>query len=143
MRVLLFFSFLSLVDRRSLEKREENAIKLGIPFPNAKIIDKADGSDVPVSPKRFLILLASIFIGMVLPAFIISFLDMIDNKVHTREDVESIVKSPLIGKIPRNDSKEKFTIGPNDQGPIAESFRILRTNVNALFDLSENNFQCE
>ncbi len=32
-----------------LQKREENAITLAVTSPNAKIIDSADGSEIPVS----------------------------------------------------------------------------------------------
>jgi len=93
-----------------LEKREENAIKMGIPVPNAKIIDRADGSDTPVAPKRTL----------------------------TREDVEGLVKAPIIGDIPKNNSKEKLIIGSQHKGQIAEAFRVLRTNVNFMLTKIDN-----
>jgi len=121
-----------------LEKREENAIKMGIPVPNAKIIDRADGSDTPVAPKRTLILIVSIIIGLVIPAIIISIRDLFDYKIHTREDVEGLVKAPIIGDIPRNNSKEKLIIGSQDKGQIAEAFRVLRTNVNFMLTKIDN-----
>ena len=50
-----------------LEKREENAIALGMPVPNAKVVDRAEGSDIPIFPKPKLILLISVFLGFALP----------------------------------------------------------------------------
>jgi len=113
-----------------LKKREENAISLGIPVPNAKIIDKADGSNLPVSPKRMLVYLIGAVLGLLIPFIIISIRSLLDNMVHSYEDVEAMVKAPIIGDIPKTTSKKKVIIDSKDNSNIAESFRLLRTNVN-------------
>ncbi len=113
-----------------LQKREENAISLGIPVPNAKIIDKADGSNLPVSPKRLLVYLIGVVLGLLIPFIIISIRSLLDNMVHSYEDVEAVVKAPIIGDIPKTSSKKKVIITDTDNSNIAESFRLLRTNVN-------------
>jgi len=120
-----------------LQKREENAISLGIPVPNAKIVDKADGSEIPVSPKPILIYALGALIGLFVPFFIISIRSLLDNMVHTSDDVEAIVKAPIIGNLPKTKSKNKVIISETDNSSIAESFRLLRTNVN--FMLSKSN----
>ncbi len=120
-----------------LQKREENAISLGIPVPNAKIVDRADGSEIPVSPKPIFIYAISILLGLFVPFSIISIRSLFDNKVHTYDDVESIVKAPVIGNLPKTKSKNKVIISDTDNSSIAESFRLLRTNVN--FMLSKDN----
>ena len=121
-----------------LQKREENAISLGIPVPNAKIIDKADGSNIPVSPKPMLVYLISSVLGLLIPFIIISIKSLLDNKVHTYDDVEAIVKAPIIGDIPKTNSKKKVIISDNDNSNIAESFRLLRTNVNFMLSGAKN-----
>lgn len=122
-----------------LEKREENAISLGIPVPNAKIIDKANGSNSPVSPKPILVYLIAGFVGLFIPTFFISITSIIDNKVHTIEDVEKIIKAPFLGDIPKIKTKEKFIIKENDRSSIAEAYRMLRTNLNYMFSgINEN-----
>lgn len=113
-----------------LKKREENAISLGIPVPNAKIVDKADGSNIPVAPKKMLIYLAAMAVGILLPMAVITIKSLLDNKVHTREDVEALVKAPIIGDIPSSNSKKNIVINEQDNSIIAESFRMLRTNIN-------------
>ncbi len=113
-----------------LQKREENAISLGIPVPNAKIIDKADGSTIPVSPKPILVYLIGAILGLFIPFIVISIRSLLDNMVHSYEDVEAIVKAPIIGDIPKTGSKKKVIISDKDNSNIAESFRLLRTNVN-------------
>jgi capsular exopolysaccharide synthesis family protein len=113
-----------------LEKREENAISLGIPVPNAKIVDKADGSDTPVSPKGMLTYIIAGLLGFFLPAIFISIQSLLDNKIHTREDVEEVVKAPILGDIPSTKSKNKVIIDDQNNSNIAESYRLLRTNIN-------------
>ena len=113
-----------------LQKREENAISLGIPVPNAKIIDKADGSNLPVSPKPMLVYLVGALLGLLIPFIIISIRSLLDNMVHSYDDVEAVVKAPIIGDIPKTSSKKKVIIGDQNNSNIAESFRLLRTNVN-------------
>jgi capsular exopolysaccharide synthesis family protein len=112
-----------------LEKREENAISLGIPVPNAKIVDKADGSDNPVSPKGMLTYLIAAILGLSFPAVFIFIQSLLDNKIHTREDVEAVVKAPILGDIPCANSKNKIIINDQNNSNIAESFRLLRTNI--------------
>lgn len=113
-----------------LQKREENAISLGIPVPNAKILDKAFGSNRAVSPKPMKIYLISVFVGLFIPLIIIAFFLLLDNKVHTHEDIESIVKAPIIGDIPKNSFKNKIITEDQGSSVNAEAFRLLRTNLN-------------
>lgn len=113
-----------------LQKREENAISLGIPVPKAKVVDKADGSDLPVSPKPMMIYLIAAVLGLLIPFMIISIRSLLDNMVHTYDDVEAVVKAPIIGDVPKSGSKEKVIINDRENSNIAESFRLLRTNVN-------------
>ncbi len=113
-----------------LQKREENAISLGIPVPKAKVIDAADGGDIPVSPKPLLVYLIGAVIGLFIPFMVISVRSLLDNLVHSYDDVEAVVKAPVIGDIPKTSSKKKVIIDEKENTNIAESFRLLRTNVN-------------
>ncbi|MDN3641066.1 polysaccharide biosynthesis tyrosine autokinase [Lutimonas halocynthiae] len=121
-----------------LEKREENAISLGIPVPNAKVVDKAYGSDKPVSPIPILIYVVSIFLGAVFSISIILFKSLLDNKVHSTEDVELMVEAPILGEIPMTSSKRKLVMNDAQNDGIAEAFRLVRTNINFMLNNSQN-----
>src|SRR5690606_16722820 len=58
---------------------------------------------------------------------------LLDNKIHSRREVEEVLDAPIIGDIP---SSDHTFIEKNDRSILAEAFRILRTNVN--FHLSGN-----
>jgi len=113
-----------------LEKREENAITLAVTLPNAKVIDSAYGSDIPIAPKRKIIYLAALLLGVIVPFGVLYILFLLDNKVHSRKDVEGVVKAPYLGDISKTFSDEKIVVSENNRDRTAESFRLLRTNIN-------------
>ena len=113
-----------------LQKREENSISSAVTVPNAIIIDKAYGSSVPVSPRKLIVLITSLLLGVLIPASILILRSLFDNKIHTFEDVDAIIKAPLIGDIPKTLLKKGIISFEDKQRNYAvEAFRLLRTNV--------------
>lgn len=113
-----------------LQKREENAISLAVTAPKAKIIDFADGSNRPTSPKLILVIITALSLGLLLPFIALYIIYFFDNKVQSIKDIESIIKAPIIGEIPKTVRGSKIVIHDNDKESISESFRMLRTNIN-------------
>ncbi|PWI29338.1 tyrosine protein kinase [Flavobacteriaceae bacterium LYZ1037] len=111
-----------------LEKREEAAITHGVSSPNAKIIDHAYASALPVAPKKPIIILAALILGFSFPIGFIYLLNLLDDKVHNINDVKSVVTIPFIGDIPKS-GKNKQLISKVDYSPKAEAFRMVRTNL--------------
>lgn len=111
-----------------LQKREETAITLGVADPNAKIIDGAKG--LPKSSKKIITYLGFMIMSILIPFIILYLLDLLDTKIHTRDDVESALKIPIIADIPRLPTKQQYLVKKDDYSSVAEAFRILRTNLN-------------
>ena len=117
-----------------LRQREETSISLAVTAPKAKIVDKAISSINPVSPKKAIIYLVALLLGVLIPFIIIYIKILMDVKINNRRDVERIINEiPIIGEIPRIHKKESQFIIENDKSILAESFRILRTNFQFLF----------
>src|SRR5690554_4053580 len=117
-----------------LQKREENAISLAVTTPKAKVVDYAYSSYLPVSPKRSIILLASVIVGLLIPFIIIYVRNLLDNKIRETSDITQVVKNiPVIGEIPKLEKSESEIIQANDRSVLAESFRMLRTNLQFMF----------
>ena len=112
-----------------LQKREETAIALALTAPKARVLDKAYGSDAPVWPRKNIILALSILIGLGIPFLIIYIKELFDNKIHSKHDIESLSKIPVIAEIPKLTSGDNQLIERNDLSPVAEAFRILITNM--------------
>lgn len=123
-----------------LQKREETAITLGMSAPNAKIIDMAYTFSEPVSPKKKIIYLAAILLGLFVPVSYIYAKDLIDTKIHTKDDLIKHLSAPYIGDIPKSSNKTRL-IKKVDYSPKAEAFRIIRTN--ASFMLQEIDKPCK
>lgn len=114
-----------------LQKGEEIAISLAIVAPNAKLIDAASASKVPISPNRSVIWLGAFLLGLVVPFLTIYVNDLLDTKVKDRKDLESRFRIPFLGDVPRSLSKgERLT--PGSRSSLAEALRIIRTNLEFL-----------
>src|SRR5690606_29659588 len=109
-----------------LQKREETEITAAATPANLKIIDQAYSSLVPVSPKKQIILLSALILGILIPFVFLYIKFLLDNKVQSRKDIESFFTAPILGEIP---SSEEPIIKDNDRSSLAEAIRILRTNI--------------
>lgn len=113
-----------------LQKREETQISLAVTAPKARIVDKAF-KNKQVAPKSSIILLAGLLIGLLLPFAFIYLLELFDNKVKSKHDIEKLSNGkPVIGEIPQLEKGADELIKVNDLSPMAEAFRILITNMN-------------
>ncbi|MDT0677683.1 GumC family protein [Autumnicola musiva] len=116
-----------------LQKREENSLSLAVTAPKAKIVDRAYSSSEPVSPKPKIIMLAALILGMLIPFLVIYIKNLLNNKVRSREDMEKEIRQiPVVGELPRITGNEAQIISKNDRSVLAESFRILATNLQYL-----------
>lgn len=111
-----------------LEKREESAIRLGMYTPNAKIIENAYSSFMPIAPKPAIIYLASLILGLMIPIGIIYLINLLDSKIYNKSDLVNMLDIPYLGDIPKTSKKQKL-IKRVDYSPKAESFRIVRSNI--------------
>lgn len=113
-----------------LQKREETQISLAVTAPKARIVDKAF-KNKQVAPKSLIILLAGLLIGLLLPFAFIYLLELFDNKIKSKHDIEKLSNGkPVIGEIPQLEKGADELIKVNDLSPMAEAFRILITNMN-------------
>ncbi|MBT0607918.1 GumC family protein [Aequorivita echinoideorum] len=117
-----------------LQKREETAISLAVTTPKAKVVDPAYSSRAPISPKKQIILLGALLVGLLIPFLVIYVKQLLDNKIRNRAYVERHSKQvPIVGEVPKIGKREAELITFNDHSILAESFRILRTNLQYLF----------
>ncbi|PXY45712.1 GumC family protein [Flavobacterium hydrophilum] len=111
-----------------LQKREETAISLAATEPNARIIDAAKANKIPVSPKKKIIYLAGLLIGLLIPFGIIYGYDLLDTKIKSRLDLEGKTQIPFIGDIPTSEDANAL-IKTDSRTSSAEAIRIVRTNL--------------
>jgi capsular exopolysaccharide synthesis family protein len=116
-----------------LQKREESQIAYASATPKSKVIDNAYSSQLPVSPKIPLIYVASLLLGLMVPFTVIYTKDLLDNKVQNKIGLEKLVGDiPVLAELPKLEKKADALIIKDDRSAMAESLRILRTNLDYL-----------
>ncbi|MBF6640000.1 polysaccharide biosynthesis tyrosine autokinase [Flavobacterium sp. J49] len=120
-----------------LQKREEAAVNLAITSSSLKVVDYAMTNANPIAPKKSVFYLGALFIGLFIPFLIIYIGFLLDDKLHTKEDILKLTKSKIIlSEVPHINADTKLT-SANDRSLLGESFRILRTNLTYIFPLQK------
>jgi tyrosine-protein kinase Etk/Wzc len=112
-----------------LQKREENALSLASTIPSAKTLDAAFTSLSPVSPKRMMVYLLFLIIGILIPLVTIYVSDMLNNKILNIKELKRLVKVPYLGSIGLKKESDVVVVREGRTTPIVEMFRIIRTNL--------------
>jgi len=116
-----------------LQKREQTAISMAATAPNARVIDAAKASRIPVSPKKSIIYLAALLLGLLVPFGIIYLMDLLDTKVKDRFDLTSKVNIPFLGEIPKSESPNEI-VDTTSRSSTAEALRIVRMNLDFMLN---------
>lgn len=111
------------------EKKEETAIAMASNVTNSKILDLAMADYTPIKPNKRNIHLVAIVIGLALPALFIFVLELINDKITTRDDIEKLTSTTILGDIGHSYSKNVLAVASNSRGVVAEQFRIIRSNL--------------
>ncbi len=67
---------------------------------NVQVIDEAEPSEYPVSPRPMLNLAISAILGLMLGVFLSFLIELLDNTIKTPEDIEKYLGLTVIGSIP-------------------------------------------
>ena len=102
---------------------------------NARIIDRAAVPTTPFKPNRKRIVMISVFIGLAVGVMLAFLRNHLDNTFRTKEDVESYLKLPVIGMLPKIRSNplsrgqsERLVLS-EPRSPFAEAINDIRTAI--------------
>ena len=115
-----------------LQKREETELAYASNVSNNKVVDYAQASPDPISPKPVLLYLVWITSFLGLCVAIITFREAVTGKVLYRHEIESRTSIPIIGEVAFNKSKRPLVIEAGKRSFIAEEFRKLRISLSFL-----------
>lgn len=123
-----------------LQKREENELSKTFTAWNTRIIQPPVGSNFPSSPRKSMILLVALALGVCVPVGYFYLRETLNNKVRGRADLDTM-HAPLLGEIPllippskwwkRKKGKVECSVyvKENSRDLINEAFRVLRTKI--------------
>ncbi|SFV60071.1 Tyrosine-protein kinase Wzc [hydrothermal vent metagenome] len=123
-----------------LEKRSETAMIEAATVSKNRIIDRALSPEIPIKPKRKLIVAIGLFLGLLVGlglAFLRAFLD---DRIMGEEDIKRKTKIPVLGMIPHvKGLGDDIKVFESPKSAIAEAFRNLRTNLQFMGNEREHN----
>ena len=97
-----------------------------MPQDPAVIWERAEPADFPSRPRVLLNMILGIVVGLGFGVGLAFFIEYLDTSVKTLEEVESLLKVPVLAVIPKNIS---LLIRGRDDNPDSEAYRIMRTNI--------------
>jgi len=123
-----------------------SVLTVGLKANNISIQDRAVVPILPVRPKKRSNILLSMIISLFAGIGLAFFFEYLDDTVKGAEEVERLVKWPVLGSVPKIDcsgngfgnserAKPELFIQMNPQNPISEAYRAIRTSV--LFSSTE------
>jgi capsular exopolysaccharide synthesis family protein len=112
-----------------LQKQEETKLSLLSSIGDSRIIDKAETSLGPISPKPKIIYIGSFLLAFVLAFGLVTINEMFKRTILFRKEIESYTSIPVVGEIIYEKSKDPLVIGNGKRTFIAEQFRNLRTTL--------------
>ncbi len=119
-----------------LQKREETAIASISTTSNYQSMDIASSSKFPIEPKAEQIRTFALIIGLLFPVAFIYLLDLLNDKITTRQDITTKSAIPIAGEISHVESNDTIVV-ENSRNIVAEQFRILRSNLQFILPLHE------
>ena len=121
-----------------LQKREEEALSISVPFSDTRIIDKPKATSYPINGSKMPIYLGALLFGIFIPFVWVFTKNMLNTKVLEKEDIEAVTGNSILGKIANNQTKEVVVVTGNNTTPVAELFRLMRHNLKFLFQGKNN-----
>jgi capsular exopolysaccharide synthesis family protein len=118
-------------------RREETAISRASTTADSQVIDRAGSSATPIKPNRRAIQMLAILIGLALPAMFIFLVEILNDKITTRFDIEKITAVPILGEIGHSYSSKALVVNKTNRSMVAEQFRIIRSNLQYILNKIE------
>ncbi len=129
-----------------LQKREENAISLASTVDKAQVIDAPESSIRPISPKKKLVALVALVLGVAIPAGLIYLLNLLRYRIEGRNDIEKLTDLSVLADIfvagELKEGQRAIVVRENTNDMMEETFRTLRTNLSFVVKRSEKVLLC-
>lgn len=111
-----------------IQRKEQIGITSSSVQTGYESIDKAQTSSIPVEPKVTNIRNFAILSGLIFGIVVIYLLELFNDKIISREQLQKRLKLPIAGEIAHTDQADRFVF-KKSRSLIAEQFRMVRANL--------------
>jgi exopolysaccharide transport family protein len=120
-----------------MSRTKQTGLETELKTTNIRIVERAEVPRGPVSPKRMRNYQIALIIGLGLGIGLTLLFEHLDNTLKTPEDVKESLGVPFLGMVPDVTAKPGMPNAPrasplimkSPQSAVAESYRVLRTNL--------------
>lgn len=112
------------------QKRTEAAISEAATTSDIVTINAPGRSGGAIVPKVKLNYSVAILLGIVIPIMLFIILEISNNKIQSKEDIEMASKLPVIGVVGHSLDSQSMVVSNKPRSGIAEAFRSMRSNLN-------------
>lgn len=113
-----------------LEKRSEAGIAKASRVSDNRTIDTADPQNaLRIKPRVRKNYMLAFIIGLVLPAIAIVVIDLMNDKIIDKKDIEKITRTPILGYISHSNYNTEIPVVEKPGSTLSESFRSIRTSL--------------
>jgi tyrosine-protein kinase Etk/Wzc len=121
-----------------MQRKATAGITLATNQPDWSIVEYAKIDQDLLWPKTKFIYLLSIFLGLLIPAILITIVDLLNTRIKNKEDVASATTIPILGAIVKGSKNKKLITQYNSRSALSESFRDIRVNMQFLSPKAKN-----
>ena len=113
-----------------LEKMAEAGIAKASNVADNRVIDEAGPpTSYRIKPKEKQNQIMAILIGLIFPFIVIIIIDILNDKIIDKKDIEMITRAPVLGFISHNSLYSELPVIEKTGSTLSESFRAVRTNL--------------
>ena len=129
-RIQRDFDLNSTVYNFLLEKRAEAGIAMASKVSDNKVIDYAEPYNAArIKPKTRQNYMLALILGLFLPSLAIIIIDLLNNKVIDKKDIDKVTRIPVLGFISHSGYSTEIPVIEKPGSTLAESFRSIRTSL--------------
>ena len=99
---------------------------------NIRIVEQPFGSRLPIAPRKLVIMLLALILGIVVPFVYFRLRIIFDTTVHGRKDIEKYTTIPILCDVPHTQGStqdSEIVVVDQKDDVIAEAFRMMRFNM--------------
>jgi tyrosine-protein kinase Etk/Wzc len=115
-----------------LQKREESELSLASNLSDNKVVNYAQASRTPVTPRKLIIYIASLAFALGFPILLIAAFEIFNPKILFRKEIENLTSIPVVSEISFNPTRNILINKTGTRTIEAEEFRKLRVSLSSL-----------
>jgi tyrosine-protein kinase Etk/Wzc len=112
-----------------LQRKIQTSISAASTLSNIQVLEPGYSGGWPVSPVPRSFYMTALLIGLALPIGMGLLLEILNDKVNTKADIDKFTSAPLLGEVGHSDEDDVLIISGSDRKFISEQFRIIRANL--------------